>query len=561
MTLIYSLIEQNTAAQKVLLSPDVLFCISNYIDRQDDTFNCLFVNTVWTMVLVRQLWKSPIWKTAESYQKFLRTLRSRKPKFLYGNMVQRIIFKSHRCFESLPEFSSVDLKLISRKCPNIKHITISNQRQPFTVSNVTAMLSSTPNLISFTVSNCDNEWLHGALRPMREGLCPKLQHLEINDWNRNWGFDVLKDVGEKCRNITSLKLYQRVNKLEIARMIVKSFPNLQIFECKHINFAGLQGLLTGALKLKSLTSQFENDITDDAAETLSFAFAKLESLRIRIIHDIDYPKFSSSMSNYQSFLRHLHLATVHITDITVEKFAENCKFLESIEIYMCFHLTDNAIIALANHRNIHLKHLMIAYNARITDEGMKHIAINCKNLKTFIAMSCTKMTSSSFVNITRECKNLVEFTVRNYPWQTLASIVHTLSTRNKGTLKVFKAYDTGIRTNDNSFNLKLNAAALEKLAIRCPQIKSMVLRCRMQESDGSCLIRTLKKFQNLEELMICPPVKFTKSDIKQLEKHKRLKDITIIHGLTPEAESFLKERKNENKGGIYITVINNNNNQ
>jgi hypothetical protein len=54
MTLIYSLIEQKTAAQKVLLSPDVLFCISNYIDRQDDVFNCLFVNTVWTMVRIKR---------------------------------------------------------------------------------------------------------------------------------------------------------------------------------------------------------------------------------------------------------------------------------------------------------------------------------------------------------------------------------------------------------------------------------------------------------------------------------------------------------------------------
>ncbi|RIA90523.1 hypothetical protein C1645_805699 [Glomus cerebriforme] len=556
MSLIYSLMDRKSAAQKVLLSPDVLFCISNYIDRQDDIFNCLFVNTIWTMVLVRQLWKSPIWKTSESYQKFLRTLRSRKSKFSYGIMVQRIIFKNHRSYENNLEFSTMDLKLISRKCPNIKHITITNQGQPFTVVNVAAMLGAAPNLISFTVSNCDNEWLHGALRPMREGLCPKLQHLEINDWDRNWGFDVLKDVGEQCRNIISLKLYQRVNRMDIGKMIVKSFPNLQTFECKHINFAGLQGLITGANNLKSLTSQFEDDITDEAAESLAFAFAKLESLRIRIIHDIDYPKFSSSMAKYQSCLRHLHLATVHITDITVEKFAENCNYLESIEIYMCFHLTDYAIIALANHRNIHLKHLMIAYNARITDEGMKHVAINCINLKTFIAMSCTKMSNMSFVNITRECKNLVEFTVRNYPWQTLASIVHTLATRNKGTLKVFKAYDTGIRTNDNSSNHKLNAAALEKLAIRCPLIKSMVLRCRMQESNGSYLVRTLKRFQNLEELMICPPVKFNKSNIKQLEKHKRLKDITIIRGLTPDAELFLKERKNENKGGVYITVVN-----
>src|SRR5256885_1026174 len=136
-----------------------------------------------------------MWKTAGSYQRFLRTLRSRRTRFTYGFMVQRIIFKNHR---SCPYFSTMDLKLISRK----------------------------------------------------------------------------------CRNITSLKLYQRVNRMDVARMIVKSFPNLQTFECKHINFAGLQGLITGAVKLKSLTSQFEDDITDEAAESLAFAFAKLESLRI-----------------------------------------------------------------------------------------------------------------------------------------------------------------------------------------------------------------------------------------------------------------------------------------
>ncbi|CAI2174826.1 16539_t:CDS:2 [Funneliformis geosporum] len=551
--------ERKTAAQKVLLSPDVLFCISNYIDRQDDIFNCLFVNTIWTLVMVRQLWKSPVWKTAGSYQKFIRTLRGRKSRFSYGVMIQRIVFKNfknHRSYGSIPDFSTLDLKLISRKCPNIKHITIANPRHPFSVVNVSAMLCSTPNLISFTVLNCDSEWLHGALRPMREGLCPKLQHLEISDWSRNWAFDVLRDVGERCKNIVSLKLYQRVYRTDIARLIVKSFPNLQTFECRHINFAGLQGLITGAAKLKSLTSQFEDDITDEAAESLAFGFAKLESLRIRTIHEIDFPKFSCSLAKHQSCLRHLHLATVHITDATVEKLAENCNYLESIEIYMCFQLTDSAIKALAMHRNTHLKHLMIAYNARITDEGMTHIAIHCINLRNFIVMSCTKMTNVAFMNITRECKSLVEFTVRNYPRQTLASIVHTLATRNKGTLRVFKAYDTGIKTIENTSNHKLNSVALEKLAIRCPQIKSMVLKCRMQESNGSSLVKTLKKFQNLEELIICPPVRFNKSNIKQLEKHKRLKDVTIINGLTSDAELFLEECKNESKGGMYINVVN-----
>ncbi|CAG8520876.1 7412_t:CDS:2 [Funneliformis mosseae] len=532
--------ERKTAAQKGLLSPDVLFCISNYIDRQDDTFNYLFVNTTWTLVMVRQLWKSPVWKTAGSYQKFIRTLRGRKSRFSYGVMVQRIIFKSHRSYGNIPDYSTLDLKLISRKCPNIKHITIANPRQPFSVTNVSAMLSSAPNLLSFTVLNCDNEWLHGALKPMREGLCPKLQHLEISDWTRNWAFDVLRDVGERCKNIVSLKLYQRVNRMDVAKMIVKSFPNLQTFECRHINFAGLQGLITGAVKLRSLTSQFEEDITDEAAESLAFAFAKLESLRIRTIHVIDFPKFSCSLAKHQSCLRHLHLATVYITDATVEKLAENCIYLESIEIYMCFHLTDSALKALAKHRNVHLKHLMIAYNPRITDEGMTNIATHCMNLRNFIVMSCTKLTNVAFINITRECKSLVEFTIRNFPRQTLASIVHTLATRNKGTLRVFKAYDTGLKTIDNATNHKLNSVALEKLAIRCPQIKSLVLKCQIHESDGS-------KFQNLEELIIYPPVRFNKSNIKQLEKHKRLKEVTIINGLTSDAELFIEECKNENK--------------
>ncbi|CAG8518213.1 9986_t:CDS:2, partial [Acaulospora colombiana] len=455
-------------------------------------------------------------------------------------------------------FSSADLKLISRTCPNLRHLTFATTKPPFTHLNVEQMLRKAPNLITLTVLDCDEEWLEVALTPLRQGSCPLLQHFEIHDCSKNWSLDVLRDIGENCSNIVSLKLHQRISSLRLARMITRSFPNLRSFECKYVNDTGLQELITGLQNLKSLSSQFENDITDEVAESLAGRFAKLESLRIRTINKQDYSLFSAAFAKHQPCLRQLYLAALHIRDATLETIVENCHYLESIEIFMCFYLTDASIKAITRHRNTKLKHLMIAYNAYITDESMEEVANCCTQLRSIIIISCTKLTDQPFINIAKECKLLEECTIRHHSWHAMASMVHTLSARNKGTLRVLKVYEACVKDLViKKSNYKIDAAALERLAVRCPNIKTLVLKCRLQEKDQNKLVRAICKFKNLEELQLSSSEKFTSDEINRLERHRRLRYVTLIHGFTPENQARIQQAsRHEHSTRMNITLIN-----
>ncbi|RHZ50131.1 hypothetical protein Glove_505g23 [Diversispora epigaea] len=547
--------ERSTPAQNALLTADILFNISSFFERQDDVFRCLFVHPTWTMVFVRKLWKAPIWYSTDSTQCFIRTLRKRKALFLYGHMIQRLVFKLYRK-EIDPGLTSTDLKLISRSCPNLKHLTFSTINPPFNHKNVEQLLNKTPNLITLSILDCDNEWLEGSLNPLLQGKCPLLKHLEIHDCSRTWSLNLLCNIGKSCPNIISLKLYQRINSWKLARMITNSFPNLQSFECKYINDVGLKGLITGLQNLKSLSSQFENEITDEKLETLADRFAQLESLRIRTIHKQDFPLFFISFTRFQPCLKQIYLATLFIRDTAIETIAKNCHNLESIEIFMCFYLTDASVKAIAQHRNTQLKHFMIAYNAYITDESIEEIANYCTKLKSIIIITCTKLTDQPFINVAKKCKSLEEYTVRHHSWHTLASIVHTLSIRNKGSLKVFKAYEAGVKDFVvKKPNYIIDAIALEKLAIRCPNIKTLVLKCKIQEIDQNKLVRAIRKFKNLEDLHISPSEKFTSDDIKQLERHKRLRYVTLFHGFTPEIQNIQLSSRQESSARMNITLV------
>ncbi|CAG8755308.1 25556_t:CDS:2, partial [Racocetra persica] len=69
------------------------------------------------------------------------------------------------------------------------------------------------------------------------------------------------------------------------------------------------------------------------------------------------------------------------------------------------------------------------------------------------------------------------------------------------------------------------------------------------------LIKSIHKFKNLEELQISTSVKFSPSHIKQLEKHRRLKYVTIIHGPLLNARSRIQESRLESTVGMNITLL------
>ena len=168
--------------------------------------------------------------------------------FNYGDFVQQITFASY------PEISvpTSDVKIISEKCKSIKYLTFS---RVFSVDTIAMFLENCPKLVSFALFGHKSPLFGNALRPIRDGKCSKLQHLELQNWKSEWKHDILKDIGKRCPLLTSLIISNLVTNT-LASAIVNSFPNLKSFKCSTITGAGFTILITGCPKLKFLSLEF-----------------------------------------------------------------------------------------------------------------------------------------------------------------------------------------------------------------------------------------------------------------------------------------------------------------
>ena len=144
----------------------------------------------------------------------------------------------------------VYVKIISEKCKSIKYLTFS---RVFSVDTIAMFLENCPKLVSFALFGHKSPSLNNALRPIIDGKCSKLQHLELqNNWNKH---DILKVIGKKCPLLTSLFISSLVTNT-LATTIVNSFPNLKRFTCSTITGAGFTILIIGFPKLKFLNKLF-----------------------------------------------------------------------------------------------------------------------------------------------------------------------------------------------------------------------------------------------------------------------------------------------------------------
>src|SRR6266540_2003742 len=153
-------------------------------------------------MLVPLLWRSPIWKTPKSFQKFLRTLIEPNPQYDYGTFVEKLTFKPYSN-SSTPSFTMDALELISSRCPNVQYLTFDCLR-PSTISIRTSMASFYPiirnddfppdilvlllqrfqKLITFKGPKFNSmQWLGAGLTPMRKGFLPNMRSLRLSlDW-------------------------------------------------------------------------------------------------------------------------------------------------------------------------------------------------------------------------------------------------------------------------------------------------------------------------------------------------------------------------------------------
>ncbi|EXX72622.1 uncharacterized protein OCT59_017432 [Rhizophagus irregularis] len=545
----------STPAQLTLLNIDLLHIIFSNFEYQDDLFNSLLVNSYWALVIVDKLWKKPTWRSPNVFHKFVTTLRnSSTTSFNYGNFVQQITFTSY------PEISlpKPDIKIISEKCKNIKYLTFNRIAS---IEIVEMFLKNCPGLISFAIFSHKSSSLGIALRPIRDGKCSRLQHLDLQHWKSEWKHDILKDIGNRCPLLTTLIISSLVTNT-LATTIVNSFPNLKGFTCNTITGAGFTILISGFPKLKFLSLEFPY-ISFETALAVAMDFPPLESFNLRIKSYKGFDHFARLWVQGQSYLQHIEFDSARgLSDDSFLPIAQYCHQLESVELRSCTNLTDSSIMALAKYRNIKLKRFTIIHCNQLTDLGLNDLAKYCNNLRKCTILGCLNISHSSLSNIVKNCNNLQEFGFTNRPMMTPTIVMELINNDLENFLEILDIRSDDLATADSSVKKpypKFDLNLMINLAEKCQNIRKLSLRFNMVGLSPDELIQAIHKFHKLEKLEILTigDKEFKKDHIKELETHRRLKEVKFVgnSALDQDAKIYLVYRKSKEKcQGPFITI-------
>ncbi|CAG8464109.1 8821_t:CDS:2 [Diversispora eburnea] len=513
-----------------LFHTNILSLAISKFNHQDDIFKCLLVNSSWAKIVVRVLWKSPIWRTKKSYQKFLSSLIKPKTKYPYGEFVEKLIFTTHPTISSFP-FTIQSLDLISERCINTKFLIFDCQKSLSLDYND----YFPPEVLSMFLTRCSKliylkgprfttvDWMISALRPIQQGSCPNLKSLNMSwDWRDSSLNNLFYDIGLHCQQITSLNITTDINDKRTAEIIVDSFPLLEKFSCLTINYLSLRIIINGCRHLNFMKLEFSPELNDDYALTLANAFPSLNSFTL-IRGWLDLPKFFKAWAINQKKLRHIEfLDYSHLSFEMFQPIIQLCTNLESIKLGNCDRITDNSITYLAKHRGRNLKHLSLHYANEITDIGINSISEHCRFLQTLNIFECPKITADSIINIIKRCRFLVELS-GNYSVTMISPIIQSIISVGSPKLEIFS--HSLLSLNISHVRRTVNSNTLAKLGRNLPKLRKFDIRY---------------------------PIKGINPKI--LESHPRLKEIWFLTQENSKVEQYVRERSNANVIGVHIIL-------
>ncbi|RGB25434.1 hypothetical protein C1646_747343 [Rhizophagus diaphanus] len=320
-----------------------------------------------------------------------------------------------------------------------------------------------------------------ALRPIRDGKCSRLQHLDLQHWKSEWKHDILKDIGNRCPLLTTLIISSLVTNT-LATTIVNSFPNLKGFTCNTITGAGFTILISGFPKLKFLSLEFPY-ISFETALAVAMDFPPLESFNLRIKSYKGFDHFARLWVQGQSYLQHIEFDSARgLSDDSFLPIAQYCHQLESVELRSCTNLTDSSIMALAKYRNIKLKRFTIIHCNQLTDLGLNELAKYCNNLRKCTILGCLNISHSSLSKIVKNCNNLQEFGFTNRPMMTPTIVMELINNDLENFLEILDIRSDDLATADSSVKKpypKFDLNLMINLAEKCQNIRKLSLRFNM----------------------------------------------------------------------------------
>ncbi|XP_044020107.1 F-box/LRR-repeat protein 3-like [Aphidius gifuensis] len=221
-------------------------------------------------------------------------------------------------------------------------------------------------------------------------------------------------IGNNCKNLKSLDIQGCTSLTETALVALTNMKNLQILNVGDLDII-TDSFLIKLKGLKELHCNGCEKLTNaESIIAISNNCKKLKRLEIPhsfivpSIHTepLSSPSVLDEISKLQ-YLEHLNLGyTINLKDSTIIAIANNCTNLKSLDIQGCYTITEIALVALLNLKN--LQKLDVSRLDIITNSFL----IKLKGLKEFDCVGCEKLTNVGIIQFIKNNPDLEKIVVR-----------------------------------------------------------------------------------------------------------------------------------------------------
>ena len=265
---------------------------------------------------------------------------------------------------SCKNLSDESLKLIGRRCPELKHLELA--KCPLvTGAGVGEIFANCPNLSLLNVASCQEVSTIDFTLPNGVSYGENASFLQLH----------YIDLSECLVNDTGLD------------MIARScgfLEYLYLRRCEAITDKGLVSLANYCTGIRELSVSDCISVGDSGCKFL-----------MKKCHD----------------LRYISLAKCSITDDTVKCIAKYCKKIRYLNLHMCHSVGDEGVAKVAQSCE-KIRALDVGKCEKITDTSLNFISVNCPHLRRLNIKGCERITDSGLRKLATHCRGLKHLNVQ-----------------------------------------------------------------------------------------------------------------------------------------------------
>ncbi|ESO91191.1 hypothetical protein LOTGIDRAFT_228723 [Lottia gigantea] len=296
--------------------------------------------------------------------------------------------------------SDASIKLIGKQCPNLEHVYLTDCSR-LTDSSLKA-ISSCKNLTVLNLADCVRISDAGIRYLVDGGNASKIRELNLTNCIRV-GDMAIVNIHKRCQHLTYSSVCLYIFQMSPSNVFCVCF-------CENISEAGIE--LLG--QIHSLTSL---DISgcncgDQGLQSLG-SNVKLRDVCLSecvSITDLGLQKFAQQCKEIQRLdISHC----THITDSAIKNLAFCCRMLSFLNLSGCKLVTDMSIQYLSGVCT-YLLELDISGCILVSDKGMRYLRKGCKNLRNLSCMYC-KGISKVAAHKMSKCIPTVNYSAEDVP--------------------------------------------------------------------------------------------------------------------------------------------------